>query len=134
MRAARADGRSQSNSAHHGVMTETKRHSLHRCKPSYDDGGDGSSGSIFGKGRSVRALRAAFNTKAAAVAVTDNRDPLFIRDRRSGMRSIIIARIASAADTDSATPWTFFIGSHCYHLAPGPRSDRALVASPTPDS
>jgi hypothetical protein len=80
------------------------------------------------------------NAKAAAVAVMDNRDPLFVRDRRSGMPSVIVAHIASAADTadeiatSSATPWTFLIGSHCYHLAPGARSDRALAASPTRDS
>jgi hypothetical protein len=49
-RPARADGKTESNRAHHGVVTETNRHSLYRCKPSYVEG-VGSSYSIFGKGR-----------------------------------------------------------------------------------
>ena len=66
------------------------------------------------------------------MAVMDDRDPLFIRHRRNEASSVIVAHIARAADaadeiaTDSATPWTFFIGSHSYYLT----LDHAAVASP----
>jgi hypothetical protein len=79
---------------------------------------------FLAKAEGVHTRLAVFNTKAAAVAVRGNRSPLFIHDRRSGMSSVMVAHIASAVDTadeiatDSATPWAFSIGGHCYHLTP----------------
>jgi hypothetical protein len=58
----------------------------------------------------------------------NNRNPLLIYNGRSETPSVIVAHIAGAADTaneiatDSATPWTFFIGSHYYHLTLQPEA------------
>jgi hypothetical protein len=63
----------------------------------------------------VCAWLAAFYTKAPAVAVMDNCD-------RQGTSLIVVALIATAANivneiaADVATPWTFYIGGHRYHL------------------
>jgi hypothetical protein len=107
-RGVRAAGKAVSKRAYRFEMTETRCHKLHRCEAS-DDGADSPACSIFRKGRAHMCPARGTHTKAPAVDVMGN------CDRRGQTSLIVVAHIASAANTsneiaaDAPTPWTFYI-------------------------
>jgi hypothetical protein len=69
----RAFGKTVSNRERRAVLTERRRHGLHRCKAP-GDGADGPACSFGAKAARVRTRLAAFYTKAPAIDVMGNCD------------------------------------------------------------